>query len=411
MEALHRCCCGLDVHQKTVVACLLTWEEGQSRSQVRSFSTMTPALLELLDWLKGAGCTHVAMESTGVYWQPVYNLLEGAFELLVVNTQHLKLVPGRKTDIQDACWIAQLLQHGLLRGSHVPGAPQRHLRELTRYRASLVADRARYVNRLHKVLESANLKLGAVVSDLQGKTAQRLLQCLAQGEGDPPALAQLGGERLSASVEELEAALTGRVTPHHRFLLGELLQRIAELEQAIGRANREIEARLRPFEAELGLLDGEPGINQRIAQVLWAEVGPDWSRFPSAGHLASWAGVCPGNHESGGKRRPGKTQHGNPWLKTALIEAAHGAVRTKGSYLSSQYYRLAARKGRKRALMAVAHSLLVIAYHLITEQRPYQDLGADYLLRRDREDRERRFVRGLQRLGYEVTLSPLPPAA
>lgn len=421
MNILHTCCCGLDIHLKRVVACLLKQGAGGATGerQIRTFHTTTADLLALSDWLKRQGCTHVAMESTGVYWKPIYNLLEGEFELVVVNPQHIKALPGRKTDVGDAEWIADLLAHGLLRPSFIPTTPQRDLRELTRYRTTLVQERARLINRLQKVLEDANIKLGAVVSDVTGVSARAMLEALLAGESDPAALAKLARGRLREKREALKAALAGvqagRLRPSHRFLLAQHLEHMDYLEEAIAQVEAEIEARIGPFDAngELELLDTIPGVNRRIAQIIVAEVGVDMRRFPSHRHLASWVGLCPGNNESGGKRKGGQTRKGSSWLRQALMEAAHGAARSKHTYLSAQYHRLAARKGRKKALVAVAHSISVIVYHVLNHLEPYQELGGNYYDERDREMVTRRAVGRLQRLGYIVHLQPiaLPQAA
>jgi transposase len=412
MEVLYRCCCGLDVHKKLVVACLLlTGTDGKVLKEIRTFSTMTADLLALADWLTAAGCTHVAMESTGVYWRPIYNLLEGMFDLLVVNAQHIKAVPGRKTDVRDAEWIADLLRHGLLKGSFIPEAPQRELRDLTRHRQTLVNERARSVNRLQKVLEDANLKLACVATDVLGVSARAMLDALLAGEADPAVLADLAQGKLRAKLPQLKQALAGHLKPHHRFLLSELLAQIDYLDEAITRVSDEIAARLADAAADVELLDSIPGVNQRTAEIVLAEIGQDMSRFPSAGHLASWAGMCPGNHESAGKRKSGKTRKGSPWLRQALIEAAHGAARSKKTYLGAQYRRLVVRLGKKKAIVAVAHSILVIAYHVLTRREAYQDLGPNYFDEHDRQRVEERLVRRLKRLGYEVELKPLDKAA
>lgn len=406
MDVMHPRCCGLDVHKKTVVACVLLSERRKVRKEIRTFGTMTADLQSLLDWLQTLGVTHLAMESTGVYWKPIYNLLEGQIELLVVNAQHLKAIPGRKTDVQDAEWIAELLRHGLLRASFVPSAQQRIWRDLTRYRTSLVQDRARYVNRLHKLLEDANLKLAAVASDVTGVSARAMLQALLAGQTDPQVLAELAQGSLRAKHELLVQALRGVVKPHHRFLLSELLTQIDGLDEAIGRVSAEIEDQMRVVEAEVQRLDTIPGVSRRVAEVILAEVGVDMARFGDAGHLAAWAGVCPGNNESAGKRKSGKTRRGSPWLKQALIEAAHGAARSKRTYLSAQFHRLVVRRGKKKALMAVGHSILVIAFHLLTRKEEYRELGTNYFDERQRQRVERRLVHRLQGLGYEVVLKP-----
>jgi transposase len=395
------------VHKKRVVACLLTpGPDGTPRKEVRTFSTMTEDLLMLGDWLTGAGCTHVAMESTGVYWQPIYNLLEGELELLVVNARHMKAVPGRKTDVKDCEWIAELLRHGLLRASFVPDRPQRELRELTRYRSTLVAERSAEINRVQKTLEGANIKLASVATDIMGVSGRQMLAALVEGVKDGAAVAQLARGRLREKLPELERALTGRIGAHQRFLLARQLAHIDFLDAQIEQVSAEVAERLRPFEEVIDRLDTIPGVGRRVAEVLVAEVGSDLSRFPTAGHLASWAGMCPGNNESAGKRLSGRTRKGSPWLRTALIEAAQAASRTRGTYLAAQYRRLAARRGRKRALVAVGHTILVMVYHLLTRRMGYQELGAQYFDERERQAVERRLVRRLQALGYKVSLDP-----
>lgn len=405
MEILYRCCCGMDVHKKFVVACLLRIDEqGEETRHMQRFETYTEDLLRLSDWLTSSGCTHVAMESTGVYWKPIYNLLEGHLELLVVNAHHIKAVPGRKTDVKDAEWIAELLQHGLLKASFIPPRSQRDWRDLTRYRTSLVQERVRIVNRLQKVLEDANLKLAGVATDVMGKSGRVMLEAILAGATDPEQLAELAKGRLRNKLPQLKQALNGRVRAHHRFLLVEQLSHIDYLDEAIGRLSGEIAERLRPFQAEIQRFDTIPGINRSIAEVLLAEIGPDMNRFPDAHHLASWAGMCPGHNESGGKRQSGKTRKGNRWLRQALIEAAHGASHTKDTYLSSQYRRLVGRRGKKRALVAVGHSLLVIAYHVLHRQATYVELGSNYFEQLHRCRLEQNLVQRLQKLGYTVTL-------
>ena len=411
MKVLYERCCGLDVHKKLIVACLITpGPDGKSQKELRTFGAMTRNLLDLADWLVTTGCTHVAMESTGVYWKPVYNLLEGQFEVLVVNAQHLKAVPGRKTDVRDAEWIAELLQHGLVRGSFIPDRPQRELRDLTRYRKALIREKASEVNRVQKVLEDANIKLASVVTDIKGVSARAMLQAIVGGAKDPKALAHLARGRLKEKLPELERALAGRVTAHHRFLLAEQLAHLEYLEETIERLDTEVEARLRPFHKELARVASIPGMGRRTAEVLLAEVGTDLERFPTSRHLASWAGLCPGNHESAGKRRSGRTRKGSPWLREALVEAAGAARRTK-TYLGALYHRLAARRGTKRAIVAVAHTILVIAYHLLTRRQMYCDLGVNYHDERDRLGVQRRLVRRLEALGLEISVQPAPVAA
>ena len=412
MDVVYPRCCGLDLHRRTVVACLLTpGPRGKPTREVRTFGTMTDDLLALADWLTTAGCTHVAMESTGVLWKPIYNLLEGSFELLLVNAHHVKAVPGRKTDVRDAEWLADLLRHGLLRASFVPDRPQRELRELTRYRTTLVRERSAEVNRLQKTLEGDTIKLGAVASSLVGRSAREMIEGLVADGPDPARLADLARGRLREKLPELERALTGRVGPHQRFLLAQQLAHIDYLDAAVERVSAEIAERLRPEDETLARLATIPGVGRRIAEIIAAELGVDVTRFPSAGHLAAWAGVAPGNHESAGKRLSGKARKGSPWLRTALVEAAQAAARTKDTYLAAQYRRLAPRRGQKRAVVAVAHTILVIVYHLLRDQTTYRELGATYFDERERQEVERRLVRRLEALGNTVMLKPKDPAA
>jgi transposase len=407
MDVLYERGCGLDIHKQTVVACLLVSRgTRQPAKEVRTFGTMTDDLLALADWLAAAGCTHVAMESTGVYWKPIWNLLEGQFALLLVNARHVKAVPGRKTDVTDAEWLADLLRHGLLRGSFVPDRPQREVQELTRYRTSLVQERAAEVNRVQKTLEGANLKLGDVATDVMGVSGRKILRAIIAGASDATALAELAQGRLRDKRPALAAALRGQIGAHQRFLLAQQLAHIEQLEATIAAVSAEIAERLRPFAAEQARLQTIPGVGQRTAQVILAEIGADMSRFPSAGHLASWAGMCPGNNESAGKRRSGQTRKGNLALRAALIEAAHAAARSKGTYLAAQYRRLAARRGAKKAAVAVGHSILVSVYHLLRDGEDYHDLGGNYFDERDRQAVERRLVRRLEALGHTVTLAP-----
>ena len=412
MRIIYKRCCGLDVHKKVIVACLLVLDpNGELHKEVKKFGTMTQDLLALLDWLQEAGCTHVAMESTGVYWKPIYNILEGHLEVVVVNAQHLKGVPGRKTDVLDSEWLAECYQLGLLKASFIPPAPVRELRDLTRYRTSLVRERARTANRLQKVLEDANIKLAGVATDIQGVSAWAMLEAIVAGTTDPEVLADLAKGLLRKKREQLVAALSGRVKPHHRFLIAEQLSQIEYLEEAIQRISTEVAERLRPFELKVKQLDSIPGISRQTAEVLLAEMGWDMSRFPSDKNLASWAGMCPGNNESAGKRRNGKTRKGSRWLRHALIEAAHGAARTKNKYLKTQYHRVAAHRGKKKALVAVGHSILIISYHLLTRGQEYTDLGDNYFDERDRSAVQRRCVKRLEKLGFKVDLQQTAIAA
>jgi transposase len=407
MDVLFERCCGLDIHKRTVVACLITpGSTGAPMKELRSFGTMTDDLVQLADWLLAAGCTHVAMESTGVYWKPVWNLLEERLTLLLVNARHVKAVPGRKTDVKDAEWLASLLRHGLLRSSFIPDRAQRELQELTRYRTSLVQERTAEVNRLQKTLEGANIKLGDVATDVVGVSGRRMLRALIDGATDAAAVADLAQGKLRGKRPALERALRGQIGAHQRFLLTQQLAHIEQLEATIAAVNAEIEVRLLPVAAEQQQLQTIPGVGVRTAQVLLAEIGPDVSRFPRAGHLASWAGMCPGNDESAGKRRSGQTRKGNRWLRSALIEAAHAAARTQGTYLAAQYRRLAARRGSKKSAVAVGHSILISVYHLLRDGEPYHDLGGHFFDERDRQAVERRLVRRLEALGHKVILEP-----
>jgi transposase len=400
MQVMYERCAGLDVHKKTVVAWVLT-PAGQ---ETRTFATMTADLLALADWLLACGCTHVAIESTGDYWKPVFNILEGTCEVILVNAQHVKAVPGRKTDVKDAAWLAELLQHGLLRASFIPPVAQRELRDLTRYRSTFIRERVTLINRVQKLLEDANIKLAAVASDIMGVSGRAILAALIAGHTDPHTLAELAKGRLRSKREPLAKALEGRVKPHHRFVLTELLCQIDGLDDTIARFDAQIQEICGSFEEAVGLLDTIPGVARHTAEMLIAEIGTDMSRFPSADHLAAWAGVAPGHHESAGKRASGKTRKGNRFLRTTLVQAAHAAARTKSTYLSAQYRRLATRRGKKRAIMAVAHSILVIAYYMIQRQEPYREAGADFFDRLQPEDTARRLVKRLEHLGYHVTL-------
>jgi transposase len=408
MEVKYARCCGIDVHKKTVVACVIVpgAKRGEVEKETRTYATMAEDLGAFGQWLRSKGVTHLAMESTGVYWKPVFNLLEGQFAIVVVNAERIKALRGRKTDVADAEWIADLLRHGLLPGSFIPSAQQRALRDLTRFRTSMVNDRVRAVNRLQKTLEDANLKLASVVSDVTGVSARAILDALLAGQTDPQGLAALAKGQLRKKTDQLQKALAGTLRPHHRIVVAELLSQIDYLEEAIARLDSEIAATLQPFQAELAQLDSIPGVSQRIAEVLIAEIGVDMTPFASAQRLASWAGMCPGNHASAGRRKSGKTRQGSPWLRRALTEAAHGAARTKKSYLAAHYRRLAARRGSRRAIVAVGHTILTITYHLLTRHSVYQDLGPNYFDERDREGVKRRAVRRLEQLGYQVVLSP-----
>jgi transposase len=407
MEVVFDRCCGLDIHKKSIVACLsLPGPRGTAATTVRTFGTMTADILVLSDWLTEAGCTHVAMESTGVYWKPIWNLLEELFTLLLVNPRHMKAVPGRKTDVTDAEWIASLLRHGLLTGSYVPERAQRELRELTRYRTTLVRERTAEANRLQKTLEGANIKLAAVATDILGLSGRQILAALVTGSTDAEAMAQCAKGRLREKLPALAQALVGRFGDHQRFMVAQQLAHVDFLDATIATVSAEIGARLQPVDDLVGRLDTIPGIGRYVAESLLAEIGTDMSRFPTAGHLASWAGMCPGSNESAGKQHGGKTRKGNAWLRAQLVQAAHAAGRTKGTYLQAQYRRLAARRGKSRAAVAVGHTILVIIYHLLRDGTVYEDLGPHYFVQRDRQGAERRLVRQLEGLGYSVTLEP-----
>jgi transposase len=412
MEIIHPCCCGLDVHAKTVVACLIK----HGKKQTRTFSTMTDDLLALSDWLVSERCTHVAIESTGVYWRPVFNILEGTLEVILVNARHVKGLPGRKTDVKDCEWLADLLRHGLLKASFIPPAHIRELRELVRYRQSVVKEQAAVANRIQKLIESANIKLGQVASDVLGASGRAMLQALVQGESDAQQLAELARGTLKGKRPELRRALQGHLTPTQRWVLGELLGRYQELAAALDRVNGQIRKEVAespdPFVAEaVRLLDTIPGVGEQVAETIIAEIGVDMSRFPSAGHLASWAGMCPGNNESAGKRRSGKTRKGSPYLRAMLVQAAWAASHTKGTYLSAQFRRLVRRMGKKKALVAVGHSILVIVYHVLSRRVSYAELGGDYFDRRNVEAQRQRLIRRLESLGLKVTIEELGEAA
>ena len=410
MEVVHRRCCGLDVHKKSVVACVvLSDPSGPPQREVRTFGTFTHEVLALADWLAEQQVTHVALESTGVYWKPIWNLLEDRFALLLVNPRHIKAVPGRKTDVHDAEWLAELLRHGLLTASFVPDRTQRELRELTRYRTSLINERSAAVNRLQKTLEGANIKLASVASDVLGVSSRQMLAAVVEGTTlEASALANLAHGQLRDKVPQLEHALSGRVGPHQRFLLAEQLAHIEALDASLERLSTEIAERMRPFDELIERLDAIPGVGRTIAEVLLAEIGADMTRFPTANHLVSWAGMCPGHNESAGKKRSGKTRKGSPWLRAALVQAAHAAARAKQTYLAAQYRRLTARRGTKKAAVAVGHSILVIVYHLLTDPDcPYFDLGATYFDQRDPGAVQRRLIHRLEALGYHVQVTPL----
>jgi transposase len=413
MEVTFPQCCGLDIHKKVVVACALTPRpDGQVAKEIRTFGTMTADLLALSDWVASKGVTHVAMESTGVYWQPIYNLLEDRFHLLLVNAQHIKAVPGRKTDVRDCEWIADLLRHGLLKASFVPDRFHRELRELTRQRTTLVEERSAVANRLQKTLEGANIKLASVASSILGKSAREILEALVAGNMDPAAMADLAKGRMRRKIPQLEQALLGSVGVHQKFLVALFLSHVDFLDAAIQQVGARIEEEMRPYADALERLDTIPGVARRSAEGMLAEIGTDMSRFPTAGHLASWAGMCPGSNESAGKRRSGRTRKGNRQVRTILVEMANAVGHTKDNYLSAQYHRLAARRGVKKAAVAVGHSILVIIHSLLRNPGTvYRDLGPHYFDERDKRAVERRLVKRLEALGNQVTIQRVPAAA
>ncbi len=412
MQVIYPRCAGLDVHEKTVVAtAMITQDDGKVQQMQRTFRTMTADLLALSDWLDQQQIPVVAMESTGIYWRPIFNILEEGRTIILVNARHMKAVPGRKTDAKDSEWIADLLRHGLLQASFIAPQPIRELRELTRYRKTLVQERADEINRLQKVLETANLKLGAVATDVLGKSGRAMLDALVGGESDTEILAELARGRLRAKLADLRLALEGRVQPHHRFLLTRILAHIDFLEESITTVTREIEERLPPFEKAMELLKSIPYLQEGSSATILSEIGDDMSRFPSDKHLASWAGLCPGNHESAGKRLSGSTTHGNPYLRAVLCQIAWVVAHTKDTSLSAFYHRIARRRGRKKAIVAVAHKLLVIIYHVLSTKKPYEELGVDYFDHLDQARIERRSIQRLEQLGYTVTLSPKEEAA
>ncbi|MCC7425260.1 MAG: IS110 family transposase [Planctomycetaceae bacterium] len=411
MDTLLMVSAGLDVHKKNVFACVRRTDpaSGKVSEEVREFGTMTDQLLEMSDWLAAAGVKDVAMESTGVFWKPVWNILEGRFRLLLANPHELKKVPGRKSDMKDCQWIAHLLACGLLTASFVPDRPLRELRDLTRFRATLVAERTRIVNRIHKVLEDTNIKLTSVASDVLGKSSLAMLEALLEGETDTARMADLAQKRMRAKIPQLQRALQGRMTGHHRFLLGQLLDHIQHLEGQIATLNARIEAALAPFltEADRTRLDAIPGVSLRTIQNVVAEIGFDMSRFPTSGHLSSWAGLCPANEASAGRVKSRRAKDGNRWLRRTLVESARAAARSKGSYFGAQYRRIAARRGRNRAAMAVAHSLLAVIYHLLVHRDlEFQDLGEHYFDTLHPERLKHSLIQRLKALGYDVTLTP-----
>ena len=408
MKLFHERCAGLDVHKETVVACLRLVSDGQVTTAVRTFQTTTADLLRLSKWLAENDCTHVAMEATGVYWKPVWHILDdGEFALLLANAAHVKNVPGRKTDVNDATWLAELLAHGLLRASFVPDTQTQEMRTLLRTRKQLVREQSSHVLRVQKTLEDANIKLDSVLSDVMGKSGRAMIEALIAGETNPTKLASLADRRVKGSQDELREALRGRVTKHHRFLLRLHLNQIDALAAAMATIDAQVEESLEPFRTAVELITSIPGIKNLSAHVIVSEIGIDMSRFPSAAHLISWACLCPRNDESAGKRRSNRVRKGAVWLKTTLVQCAWAAVKKKDSYLQAQFFRIRARRGQKKAILAVAASMLTAIYHMLKDGTLYQDLGRNYLDRRSTDQQKKRLVKRLADLGYAVALTPL----
>jgi transposase len=412
MEVLHPHCAGLDVHKDTVVACVRHMVDREVKREVRKFKATTKDLLSLSEWLSAEGVTHIVMEATGVYWKPIWHILsDGEFELVLANAAHVKNVPGRKTDVNDATWLAELLTHGLIRGSFVPDPQTQEMRDLLRTRKQLTRERTRHVQRLQKTLEDANIKLDSVISDILGLSGRRMIEALIAGETDPGALAALAHRRIKATPAELEAALHGRVTRHHRFLLRLHLKQIDANDAAIEEIDREVDAQIEPFRTAVQLLTTIPGIDELSACIILAEIGHDMNRFPTAGHLISWAGLCPKNDESAGKRRSTRMRKGAPWLKTTLVQCALAAARKKASYLQAQFHRVRARRGAKKAIGAVAASILTAAYHMLKNGTLYEELGPGHFDQRAQGKQVHRLINRLRNFGFEVQITPLEAAA
>ena len=409
MEALHPRCCGLDVHKETVVACVRLVIDGKPVKEVRTFSTTTAGLIELSEWLTETKCTHVAMEATGVYWKPVWHILaDDGFQLVLANAAHIKNVPGRKSDVKDSDWISDLLAHGLIRPSFVPDGPTQEMRTFLRTRKQFVHEKGSHILRIQKTLEDANIKLDSVITDIIGVSGRKMIEALIAGERDPAKLASFADRRLKASQQTLRQVLRGRVTAQHRFLLRLHLDQIDALDAAIARIDREVEASIVPFRTAVEQVRTVPGIKSLAAQTILSEIGIDMSRFSSSGHLISWACICPRSDESAGKRRSTRIRKGSPWLKTTLVQCAWAATRKKGSYLQAQYYRIRARRGPKKAIVAVAASILTAIYHMLKDGTMYQDLGPNHFDAHAKERQKNRLLKRLADLGYAVQLAPLP---
>ena len=407
MEVLYPHCAGLDVHKDSVVACVRHMVNGKVSSTVKSFKTTTRELMALSDWLSAEGCTHIAMEATGVYWRPVWNILcDGEFQLLLANAAHVKNVPGRKTDVNDAAWLAELMAHGLIKPSFVPDQPTQQMRDLLRTRKQFVRERASHQQRIQKTLEQANIKLDSVISDILGLSGRRMIEALIAGQTEPQTLAALADGRIRATAAELEAALRGRVTPHHRFMLRLHLDHLDAVDAALARIDKEVDSQVEPFRVAVQMLSAIPGLSSLSAEVVVSEIGLDMSRFETAGHLLSWAGLCPRNDQSAGKRRSTRMKKGAPWLKTTLIQCAWAAARKKNCYLQAQFLRLRSRRGAKKAIGAVAASILSAVHHMLKNGTLYQDLGANYFDTRAKGKQVKRLVQRLQTLGYAVEITP-----
>ncbi|MCZ8514647.1 IS110 family transposase [Paenibacillus filicis] len=401
MDVLNERCCGLDVHKKSITACIIT----PQRKEIRTFATMTRNLIELVDWVKQNRCTHVAMESTGDYWKPIYNLLElEDLKPMVVNAQHIKSVPGRKTDVKDAEWIAKLVRHGLVQGSYIPNRDQREMREIIRYRRSIIEERTREVNRLQKVLEGGNIKLSSVASNVIGVSGRNMLEAMITGETDASVLADFAQKKLKLKKEQLKLALEGRLGAHQLLMIEKQLAHIDYVNELITELDTEIDKRMVPFAEDLKLLDSIPGVGKRTAEQILAEIGTDMARFPTPGHLCSWAGMTPGHDESAGKKKSAKTRKGNKKLRSALTEAARAVARKKNSYLSAQYHRIAARRGKNRAAIAVGHTILTIVHILLTRRQEYLELGFDYFDQRKKEILIKNSIKRLESLGLQVNI-------
>lgn len=408
MEAILERCCGIDVHKSKLTACLLVGKpNGKVEKTIKTFSTMTSDLGAFKDWLEAEGCTHAAIESTGVYWKPVFNILEHSLTVILANAREIKNVPGRKTDVKDCEWIADLLRFGLIRASFIPPKPIRELRDLTRYRVKLTQEMNSEKNRVQKVLEDANIKLSSVATDIFGASGREMLSALLEGESTPEEMAKLAKGKLRKKIPALVEALRGNVSEHHRCLIEMSLQHLEYLVELISRLDERIDKAMEPYREERELLISITGVQKRSAECIIAEIGADMSQFPSEGHISSWAGVCPGNNESAGKRKGGKTTKGDTWLKSTLVQAAHAASRTKNTYLKDKYHRIAGRRGKKRAAVAIAHKILIFAYHVLLRKVPYHDLGADYLDRLNKNVVEKKLVKRLEALGNKVTIEPV----